>query len=65
MRCCLTKHRAGAQRGSLGISIGTLRDWEQGRRAPEGPANVLLRVAAGRPEAVWDVVRPAGQQKNG
>jgi putative transcriptional regulator len=40
----------------LGISAGTLRNWEQGRRAPEGPARVLLQVAAKHPEAVWDVV---------
>jgi putative transcriptional regulator len=43
----------------LGISVGTLRNWEQGRRIPEGPARVLLQVAAKHPEAVWDVVRPA------
>lgn len=42
----------------LGISVGTLRNWEQGRRTPEGPARVLLQVAAKHPEAVWDVVRP-------
>lgn len=40
----------------LGISPGTLRNWEQGRRAPEGPALVLLRVASKHPEAVWDAV---------
>lgn len=43
----------------MGISVGTLRNWEQGRRAPEGPARVLLRVAERHPRAVWDVVRPA------
>jgi len=42
----------------LGISVGTLRNWEQGRRMPEGPARVLLQVAAKHPEAVWDAVRP-------
>jgi putative transcriptional regulator len=42
----------------MGISVGTLRNWEQGRRAPEGPARVLLRVAERHPKAVWDVVRP-------
>lgn len=40
----------------IGISVGTLRNWEQGRRSPEGPARVLLRVAARHPEAVLDVV---------
>ncbi len=42
----------------LGISVKTLRNWEQGRRSPEGPARVLLLVAAKHPEAVWDVVHP-------
>lgn len=46
----------------LGISVGTLRNWEQGRRSPEGPARVLLQVAAKHPEAVWDVVRQSIQQ---
>lgn len=41
----------------IGISVATLRNWEQGRRTPEGPARVLLQVAAKHPEAVWDVVR--------
>ena len=42
----------------LGISVRTLQNWEQGRREPEGPAKVLLQVAAKYPEAVWDVVKP-------
>jgi putative transcriptional regulator len=36
----------------LGISVATLRNWEQGRRKPEGPARVLLRVVSEHPEAV-------------
>jgi putative transcriptional regulator len=40
----------------IGISVATLRNWEQGRRKPKGPAQVLLRVAAKHPEAVLDVV---------
>ena len=49
----------------LGISVGTLRNWEQGRRMPEGPARVLLHVAAKHPEAVWDVVAPtSGRSKD-
>jgi putative transcriptional regulator len=46
----------------LGISVKTLRNWEQGRRSPEGPARVLLRVAARHPQAVWDVVRTSVQE---
>jgi putative transcriptional regulator len=41
----------------LGISVRTLRNWEQGRRTPDGPAMILLRVAARHPEAVLDTVR--------
>ena len=40
----------------IGIKVGTLRNWEQGRRSPEGSARVLLRVVAKHPEAVLDVV---------
>ncbi|BCY17344.1 transcriptional regulator [Leptolinea sp. HRD-7] len=40
----------------LGISVRTLRNWEQGRRVPEGPAMVLLRVADRNPKAILDVV---------
>ena len=47
----------------LGISVGTLRNWEQGRRTPEGPARVLLQVAASHPDAVLDVVRPASRRQ--
>ena len=36
----------------IGVSVSTLRNWEQGRRMPEGPARALLRVAAADPEAV-------------
>lgn len=38
----------------LGISVGTLRNWEQGRRKPQGPAKVLLRVAEKRPKAILE-----------
>lgn len=36
----------------IGVSLATLRNWEQGRRVPDGPARALLRVAAADPEAV-------------
>ena len=41
----------------LGISVNTLQNWEQRRRQPEGPARVLLRVAAAHPDALLDVAR--------
>ena len=36
--------------GLLGVSMRTLQDWEQGRRAPQGPAIALLRIAEQHPE---------------
>jgi putative transcriptional regulator len=53
-RYCLSQREFAAL---LGISVGTLRNWEQGRRQPEGPARVLLQVAARHPDALWDVVQ--------
>ena len=47
----------------LGISPGTLRNWEQGRRKPEGSARVLLRVVARYPEAVLEVVSGASNRR--
>lgn len=41
----------------MGISVKTLQNWEQKRRAPEGAARVLLQVAAKHPEVIWDVVK--------
>ncbi|CAI4029711.1 Transcriptional regulator [Nitrospira tepida] len=40
----------------IGVSIATLRNWEQGRRRPEGPALALLRVAARNPRAVAEAL---------
>ncbi len=37
---------------TFGISLGTLRHWEQGLRAPRGPARVLLKVVDVNPGAV-------------
>ncbi len=41
---------------TFGISLGTLRHWEQGLRSPRGPARVLLKVVDRDPEAVIRVV---------
>ena len=37
--------------GFLGVSLGTVRNWEQERREPQGPARALLLVAAKQPRA--------------
>jgi len=42
----------------IGVSVATLRNWEQGRRIPEGPALALLRVAAHNPVAVVEALHP-------
>jgi putative transcriptional regulator len=36
----------------IGVSVATLRNWEQGRRHPHGPAKALLKIAAENPKAV-------------
>jgi len=36
----------------LNISVATLRNWEQGRRRPKGPARVLLNVANSYPNVL-------------
>src|SRR5215470_9205150 len=37
---------------AMGISVHTLRNWEQGKRTPEGPAIALLRIAARHPRII-------------
>ena len=36
----------------LHVDVGTLRNWEQGRREPTGPAQALLRAIKNNPQAV-------------
>ena len=35
----------------IGVPLDTVRNWEQGKRAPAGPARALLRVLDRAPEA--------------
>ena len=39
----------------LGVSVRTLQEWEQGRRAPSGAARALLLIAAKNPRVLIDV----------
>jgi len=41
----------------IGVSTGTLRNWEQGRRTPDGPARVLLAMLARNPRLVEETLR--------
>jgi len=43
----------------FGFQPATLRNWEQGRTRPDGPARVLLAVIARHPDAVEDALRRA------
>jgi putative transcriptional regulator len=47
----------------IGVSVATLQNWEQGRRAPNGPALALLRVTAANPRMVERAL--AAQPKRG
>ncbi len=57
------RHRLGQTQTEfalmIGVSVGTLRNWEQGRRVPEGPARALLRVASRNPDAVMKALTAA------
>jgi len=44
---------------AMGISIHTLRNWELGRRHPEGPAIALLRIAARHPRILRENIESA------
>lgn len=39
----------------LGVSVRTLQEWEQGRRAPSGAARTLLIIAAKNPRSLRDI----------
>ncbi|MCZ2078528.1 MAG: helix-turn-helix domain-containing protein [Bryobacterales bacterium] len=39
----------------IGVSVRTLQEWEQGRRAPSGAARTLLMMADRNPKALLDV----------
>ncbi|MCC7240689.1 MAG: transcriptional regulator, partial [Acidobacteria bacterium] len=43
-----------------GVSVATLRNWEQGRRTPDGPALALLRVTEKNPQAVVEALHGRG-----
>lgn len=39
-----------------GFPLGTIRNWEQGRRVPEGPAKILLKIIKHNPEIVTQIL---------
>ncbi len=44
---------------AMEISVHTLRNWEQGRRQPEGPALALLKIAARHPRIIRENLESA------
>jgi putative transcriptional regulator len=49
-RARLTQQEFAAR---LGVPVETIRNWEQGKRAPRGPARALLAVIAHAPDTVF------------
>jgi putative transcriptional regulator len=43
----------------FGFAPATVKNWEQGRTQPDGPARILLAVIAHHPDAVEDALRKA------
>lgn len=43
---------------TIDVAVGTLRNWEQGRRDPEGPARALLRAIHNDPAHVLAALKP-------
>jgi putative transcriptional regulator len=44
----------------IGVPIETIRNWEQGKRSPRGPARSLLKVIERAPDVAFAVLRTAG-----
>ena len=42
----------------LGVPVETIRNWEQGKRMPRGPARALLAVISHAPETVFAALAP-------
>jgi putative transcriptional regulator len=45
--------------GRLGVPVETIRNWEQGKRMPRGPARALLAVIEHAPETVFAALAKA------
>jgi putative transcriptional regulator len=46
----------------LGVPVETIRNWEQGKRMPRGPARALLAVIAHAPDTVFAALAPAAPE---
>ncbi len=43
----------------IGVPVETVRNWEQGKRSPRGPARALLKVLEQAPDAAFAVLGKA------
>jgi putative transcriptional regulator len=43
----------------IGVPIETVRNWEQGKRSPRGPARALLKLIDKAPDVAFAVLGPA------
>ena len=43
----------------IGVPVGTIRNWEQGRRTPQGPARILLALLDRNPRIVEETLGTA------
>jgi putative transcriptional regulator len=43
---------------SIGVPIETIRNWEQGKRSPRGPARALLKLIEQAPDLVFATLAP-------
>ncbi|ANY78240.1 hypothetical protein BB934_08335 [Microvirga ossetica] len=54
------RHKAGLSQAAfarrIGVSVGTIRNWEQGRRSPQGPARILLALLDRNPRIVEETL---------
>jgi putative transcriptional regulator len=46
----------------VGVPVDTVRNWEQGKRAPRGPARALLKLIEYAPDLVFATLAPAQQR---
>lgn len=53
------RHKAGLSQSqfarALGISVNTLKSWEQGQRKPSGSAQVLIKLLDRKPELIDEI----------
>jgi putative transcriptional regulator len=47
----------------IGVPIETVRNWEQGKRSPRGPARALLKVIDKAPDVAFAVLSTASTEQ--